>query len=106
MKANGELKERDYEILGFDQGGHYNGDRESLVLNRRKYIFLTNPAVIASEDAKRLAKAAAIDVRKENTIKRKEAAAARLAAGVVPRKRAKKNATVEPAVNHDVEGTA
>lgn len=106
MKANGELKERDYEILGFDQGGHYNGDRDSLVLNRRRYIFLTNPAVIASEDAKRLAKAAAVDVRKENTIKRKEAAAARLAAGVVPRKRAKKNATVEPAVNHDVEGTA
>ena len=98
MKENGELKEVDYEVLGFDQGGHYHKDRDSLVLNRRRCVFLTNPAVIASEDAKRIAKVAAADMKKENALKKKEAAAARLAAGVVPKRRAKKNVEVEPAV--------
>lgn len=84
-------------MLGFDQGGHYNKDRDNLVLNRRRYVFLTNPAVITSEDAKRLAKVAAVDLKKDNALKRKDTAAARLAAGVVPRKRAKKNVAVEAA---------
>ena len=97
MKENGELKEKDYEVLGFDQGGHYNKDRDNLVLNRRRYVFLTNPAVITSEDAKRLAKVAAVELKKDNALKRKDAAAARLAAGVVPSKRAKKNVAVEAA---------
>ena len=97
MKENGELKEKDYEVLGFDQGGHYHGDRDSLVLNRRRHVFLTNPAVIASEDAKRQAKVAAVDLKKETALKKKDAAAARLAAGVAPRKRAKKNVAVEAA---------
>ena len=95
MKENGELKEKDYEILGFDEGGQYTGDRDNLVLNRRRYVFLTNPAVIASEDAKRIAKITAADLKKNNSLKRKEAAAVRLAAGVVPKKRARKTAAVE-----------
>ena len=93
----------DYEVLGFEQGGHYHGDRDSLVLNRRRYVFLTNLAVIASEDAKRVATITAADLRKESALKKKDAAAARLAAGVVPRKRAKKNAVVEAAVEPVVE---
>ena len=60
-------------------------------------MFLTNPAVIISEDAKRQAKVAAVDLKKDNALKKKDAAAARLAAGVAPRKRAKKNVAVEAA---------
>jgi hypothetical protein len=103
MKENGELKEIDYEVLGFDQGGQYHGDRDSLVLNRRRYVFLTNPAVIASEDAKRIAKCDAAELKKANALKRKEAAAERLAAGVIPKKRAKKNVLVEPSAEVAVE---
>ena len=99
MKESGKLKEMDYEVLSFEQGDHYHGDRDSLVLNRRRYLFLTNLAVIASEDAERVAKITAADLRKESALKRKDAAAARLAAGVVPRRRAKKNAVVKPLLN-------
>jgi hypothetical protein len=98
MKENGELKEVDYEVLGFDQGGHYHKDRDSLVLNRRRYVILTNPALIASEDDKRIAKITAIESKKENTLRKKDAAAARLAAGVIPRKRAKNNGVIVPVV--------
>jgi hypothetical protein len=78
------------------RGGHYHKDRDSLVLNRRQYVILTNPALIASVDAKRIAKITAIDAKKENALRKKDAAAARLAAGVIPRKRAKNSGVIEP----------
>jgi hypothetical protein len=83
------------KTAAFDEGGHYHGDRDSLVLNRRRYVFLTNPAVIAREDANRLGKVNAAELKREKAEKNREAAAAKLAGGIVPKKRAKKNVPIE-----------
>jgi hypothetical protein len=56
-KKNDELKEVDFEVLGFDQGGQYHKNRV-WCSTAEDIFFLTNPAVIASEDAKRIAKVA------------------------------------------------
>ena len=75
-------------MLGFDQGGQYHKNRV-WCSTAEDIFFLTNPAVIASEDAKRIAKVAAADMKNENALKNKESGAARLAAKVVPKRRAK-----------------
>jgi hypothetical protein len=90
LKQNGELKEADYEILGFDQGDDPHRDRDNLVLNRRRFVFLHNIQVIAREDKKRQDKVDAEVLRVVKAAKRKADAAAKLASGVVPKKRGKK----------------
>jgi hypothetical protein len=92
MKENGELKEVDYEVLGFDQGGGTITKTETALSSTAGDMLSS----IASEDAKRIAKITAIDAKKENALRKKDAAAARLAAGVIPRKRAKNNGVIEP----------
>lgn len=96
LKKNGELKEKDYEVLGFDEGEHYHADRDKLVLNRRRFVFLTSTEVIASEDKKRQDKVDAGLQRVEKAAKRKIAAEEKKANGGLPKKRAKKNAALIP----------
>lgn len=93
LKENGELKEKDFkplEMYGLD--ADEKRCRDTLILNRRRFVFLTSPAVIASEIQKKNDKAALID-DKDKAAKRK-AAAAEKKANPQPRKRAKKNQAV------------
>ena len=92
LKTKGEIAEKDYKPLeiGVVGGGRC---RDDLVLNRRRFLFLTNPAFIASEDKKRLDKLAAVEDKKDKAEKRKFAAEARKVQPQ-PVKRAKKNVEV------------
>lgn len=94
FKENGELKEKDFkplEMYGLDVDE--KRCRDTLILNRRRFVFLTSPAVIASEIQKKNDKAALIDDKADKAAKRK-AAAAEKKANPQPRKRAKKNQAV------------
>ena len=95
MKRNGELKEKDYDTLGIGiMSEDQNTCRDNLVLNRRRFIFLTNPALIVSEEQKRLDKLTAIDDKAEKAGKRKAAADERKA-NPKPKKIAKKNQVLQ-----------
>jgi hypothetical protein len=101
LKTKGELAEKDYVPLGIgvvDDGGRC---RDDLVVNRRRFVFLTNPAFIASEDLKKENKMSAVKEKKEKAEKRNAAADIKKAKPP-PVKRAKKNhvaaAAVIPAV--------
>ena len=89
LKTKGEIAERDYAPLGIGvvQDGRC---RDDLVLNRRRFLFLTNPAFIASEDQKRIDKLSVVNVKKEKAEKRKIAAEIKKAQPP-PAKRVKKN---------------
>jgi hypothetical protein len=94
MMDKGELDEADYDCLGLSSSvvpGQKSKD--DLVLNRRRYVFLTNPTLIQKENQKRLDKANAASVALDNKNKRKLASDARKLNPPVA-KRAKKNAEV------------
>ena len=89
LKSKGEIQEKDYiplKIGVIEQGR----SRDDLVLNRRRFLFLTNPAFIAGEDQKRLDKLALAEDKKEKAVKRKAAAEERKLQPQAA-KRAKKN---------------
>ena len=98
LKQNGELREADFEVLGFDQGINPHADRDSLVLNRRRFVFLHNVEVIRREHKKRQDKIDAEIQRLAKAAKRKSDALARAAAGIIPKKRAKKNDILVPEI--------
>ena len=62
MLQQGELFESDYKCLGMtphaDNGG---ASRDNLVLNRRRFVFLTNPALLQREEEKRNLKIANVE---------------------------------------------
>ena len=89
LKTKGEIAEKDYAPLGI--GVVRDGRcRDDLVLNRRRFLFLTNPAFIASEDQKRIDKLSVVNVKKEKAEKRKIAAEIKKGQPP-PAKRVKKN---------------
>ena len=95
LKTKGEIQEKDYLPLeiGVIEPGR---SRDNLVLNRRRFLFLTNPAFIAGEDKKREEKLALAEDKKEKAVKRKVAAEERKLQPPAA-KRAKKNpVTVAP----------
>ena len=96
LKTKGEIAEKDYVPLGIGvvDGGRC---RDDLVLNRRRFLFLTNPAFIASEDKKREDKLSAANEKKEKAQKRKVAAEIKKAQPP-PVKRVKKNPVAAAAV--------
>ena len=53
MIAQGELFESDYECLGYSNISMEGSSRDNLVLNRRRFVFLTNSALILREEEKR-----------------------------------------------------
>lgn len=58
LRTQGELLEKDFDDNGIRSNITGPGAvKDDLVLTRRRYVFLTNPALIANEAAKRLAKA-------------------------------------------------
>ena len=52
MISQGELFESDYKCLGYSNL-NMEGSRDNLVLNRRRFVFLTNSALIIREGEKR-----------------------------------------------------
>ena len=96
LKTKGEIAEKDY--LPLNIGEIETGKcRDDLVLNRRRFLFLTNPAFIAKEDHKRIEKLSAAEEKKEKAEKRKVAAEVKKAQPL-PVKRAKKNPLAAVAV--------
>ena len=53
MVAQGELFESDYKCSGYSNLNMEGSSRGNLVLNRRRFIFLTNSALILREEEKR-----------------------------------------------------
>jgi hypothetical protein len=94
MMEKGELAEEDYDCLGlsFSEAAGKKS-KDDLVLNRRRYVFLTNPKLIQKENQKRLDKETAALVALDNKNKRKLASDAKKLNPPAP-KRAKKNAVV------------
>ena len=90
LKDNGELKEKDFQPLDMYGLGHANKCRDTLVLNRRRFIFLTNRALVASEYKKKVDKELAATDKAEKATKRK-AAAEEKKANPPAAKRARKN---------------
>ena len=76
LKSKGEIQEKDYLPLniGVPEQGKC---RDDLVMNRRRFLFLTNPGFIASEDQKRLDKVAFAEDKKGKAVERKLAAEVR-----------------------------
>jgi transposase len=96
MMEKGELSEEDYMPLGFGStSATYKKSKDDLVLNRRRFVFLTNPALIQKENDKRVAKENDVILKLDSKNKRKLAAEAKK---LLPPaiKRAKKNAVVVP----------
>lgn len=89
FKEKGELFDKDYLPLGLselpEQG---RKSRDDLVLNRRRYCFLTHPSLIKREADKAGVKEAVAVEKAENVLKRKAAAEAKRLAPK-PAKRAK-----------------
>ncbi len=82
--------------LGFGStSATYKKSKDDLVLNRRRFVFLTNPALIQKENDKRVAKENDVILKLDSKNKRKLAAEAKK---LLPPaiKRAKKNAVVVP----------
>ena len=52
MIAQVELFENDYECLGYSNINMEGSSRDNLVLNRRRFVFLTNSALILREEEK------------------------------------------------------
>jgi hypothetical protein len=94
MIEKGELAEEDYDCLGWSENKEAGKkSRDDLVLNRRRYVFLTHPKLIEKENQKRLQKANAASVALDNKNERKLASdAKKLNPPSV--KRAMKNAVV------------
>jgi hypothetical protein len=94
MMEKGELSEEDYQCLGFgDIDANGKKCRDDLVLNRRRFVFLTNPTLILKENQKRLDKEAAASVALEKSNKRKKNAEAKKL-NPPANKKLKKNAVV------------
>ena len=74
LKDNGELREKDFQPLDMYGLGHTNKCRDTLVLNRRRFIFLTNRALVASEYKKKVDKELAATDKAEKATKRKATA--------------------------------
>lgn len=91
LKTKGEISEKDYLPLQIASEGGMS--RDGLVLNRRRFIFLTNLAFIAREDQKRVDKLNAVEDKKDKAVKRKAAAEIKRAKPPAA-KRVKKNAPV------------
>ena len=53
MIAQGELFESDYKCLSYSNLNMEGSSRDNLVLNRRRFVFLTNSALILREEEKR-----------------------------------------------------
>ena len=86
--------EKDYLPLNIAETGKC---RDDLVLNRRRFLFLTKPAFIPREDQKRIDKLSAAEEKKDKAEKRKVAAEVKKAQPL-PVKRAKKNPLAAVAV--------
>ena len=93
LKDNGELKEKDFEPLDMYGLGHANKCRDTLVLNRCRFIFLTNRALVASEFKKKADKELAVSDKAEKATKKKSAIAKKKA-NPPAAKRARKNPVV------------
>jgi hypothetical protein len=94
MVEKGELAEEDYDCIGLSRN-ELNGkkSRDDLVLNRRRYVFLTNVKLIQKENQKRLDKTTAASDAFDKKMKRKLASDAKKS-NPPEVKRAKKNAVV------------
>ena len=53
MIARCEVLESDYKCLGYSNVNMEGSSRDNLVLNRRRFVFLTNSALILREEEKR-----------------------------------------------------
>ena len=96
FKEKGELMEKDLLPLGMSEPPQYGKkSRDDLVLNRRRFCFLTNPALIQREAAKATLKDAAVVEKADKAGKRKAAAEEKRLAPK-PAKRARRNAVVAP----------
>ena len=93
LTDNGELKEKDFQPLDMYGVGSSNKCRDALVLNRRRFVFLTNRALVASESNKKVDKELAASDNAEKATKRKVAVAEKKA-NPPAAKRAKKNPIV------------
>lgn len=74
--------------------------RDDLVLNRRRFLFLTNLAFIAREDQKRVEKLNAVEEKNDKAVKRKAAEEIRKAKPLAAKRVRKDNvvaAVVTPA---------
>ena len=91
MLKQGELFECDYECLGMtprtDGGGI---SRDNLVLNRRRFVFLTNPALLQREEEKKILKLASAEAAVAKKLKR-QAAALEKVNNPQPKQQRKKN---------------
>lgn len=98
LKEKGEIPEKDYLPLGMSEPVEPGKrGRDDLVLNRRRFCFLTHPSLIKREADKVVQKEAVVVEKAEKALKRKaDAEAKRLAPK--PVKRARKNARVIDAV--------
>lgn len=94
MKTNRELSMKDLGRLDMDNMSRANGRCiDDLVLNRRRFVFVTNCAFIASEDDKKLAKEALETEKVAKAVKRKADAELKKQ-NPKPNKRAKKAGVV------------
>ena len=93
LKLKGELQEKDFAPLAM--GGETpvgSRSRDELVLNRRRFCFLTHPSLVMREAQKADEKGAAVEVKALKAAKRKsDAEAKRLNP---PAKKARRNAAV------------
>ena len=99
LKEKGEIMEKDFLPLGMsDPIEPGKRGRDDLVLNRRRFCFLTHPSLIKREADKAGLKEAVAIEKADKVLKRKAAAEAKRMAPK-PIKRARKNApVVEPIV--------
>lgn len=74
MIDQGELYESDFECPGYPKLESKGKSRDDLVLNRRRFVFLTNPSLLRREEEKRLKKIAVAEEKVVNCEKRKVAA--------------------------------
>ena len=78
MREQGELFESDFEPLGFHSDAREGTkSRDDLVLNRRRFVFLTHPALLQREEDKRVAKVVTLSANVARGEKRKADAAAK-----------------------------
>ena len=93
LKLKGELQEKDYMPLGMgDATAAGRRPRDELVLNRRRFCFLTHPSLVMREAQKVDEKEAAAEERAVKAAKRKSDAEARRLNP--PAKKARRNAAV------------
>jgi hypothetical protein len=99
LKEKGEIPEKDFLPLGMSEPvDPSKRGRDDLVLNRRRFCFLTNPFLIKREADKVLQKEAIAGEKADKVLKRKAAAEAKRLAPK-PLKRARKN---NPVIAADV----